>query len=273
MLNLPTSPRRRTACALALIPAALLLFATSSAYGLTGSYPDAGTPLTALTPGVIFTSLLALVIAFVAEGVNTGKIGTLAVPTSWIPKLTIALSFLGPFGVSEQGAANPLSGLALANAIQAGFLGLLAAGSGSALLGHATRHLGKKPDAVQKAANDLGAQRGFIEVRSLLFGLVLFGIAIITSAGIMVAIAGCSPSQQKTVGTVENAIFSADQVACIVANAGYMGDSNAVQEFEQACNIAPALEGPLSQLIATLIGDPATAARLKASGLRKGAGQ
>lgn len=272
---MPIQPIRRRArlspfASFLLVPLVLLV-ATSTAFAQVVAPPGAGQALSALTPPVIFTAALAMLVAFLAEGVNTGKIGSLSVPTSWIPKLSVAFAFVAPFFASDKAAADPLSALALTNALQAGIFGLLGGAGGVALLGHTTAHMTMRKK-VEPTANDLGTQRGMIELRALLVALILVVAAVGASLAVMVGIAACSPSQQKTVGVVENGIFSADQVACIVANAGFMGDSNAVQEFEQTCNIAPALEGPLSQFIGILIGDPTTAAKLKASGLRKGSG-
>ena len=95
------------------------------------------------------------------------------------------------------------------------------------------------------------------------FLLLLLGVGRILVA--------CTPSQGATATTVVNAVFSADQAACMAANEGLVGDSNAVQEFEALCNLA----GPFDQAITTFIGDitknPTAMARIAAE--RKAAGK
>jgi hypothetical protein len=98
--------------------------------------------------------------------------------------------------------------------------------------------------------------RGFVDLRTL---------AVASAALIMAGIAACT-AQQAQNGV--NAVFTADQAACIVLNSGIAGDSNAVQEFEETCSIAPQFEAAIQALIADLTTNPATAAKVKAAGLR-----
>jgi hypothetical protein len=60
---------------------------------------------------------------------------------------------------------------------------------------------------------------------------------------------GCTTQQAQN---VVNAVFTVDQALCLVANTGLAGDTNAVQEFEQTCSIAPQLENSIQQFIAGL---------------------
>jgi hypothetical protein len=60
---------------------------------------------------------------------------------------------------------------------------------------------------------------------------------------------GCTTQQAQN---VVNAVFTADQAACMAANAGLAGNSTAVQDFEATCNIAPQLESAIQQFIADL---------------------
>jgi hypothetical protein len=57
---------------------------------------------------------------------------------------------------------------------------------------------------------------------------------------------GCTPAQAAN---VENAVFTAADVACIAANNGLLGTSTAVQDVMKACQLAPQLEGPVTQLV------------------------
>lgn len=95
--------------------------------------------------------------------------------------------------------------------------------------------------------------------------------ALLLVVGLGRLLPACTPSQGQTATTVTNAVFSADQAACMAANEGLVGDSNAVKEFESLCNLA----GPLDQAITTFIGDitqsPTAMARVAAE--RKAAGK
>jgi uncharacterized lipoprotein YajG len=61
-----------------------------------------------------------------------------------------------------------------------------------------------------------------------------------------VALAGCT-KQQAT--NVVNAVFTVEQAACMAANAGVIGDSNAVQEFEQLCQLSASEEASIVSFI------------------------
>lgn len=83
----------------------------------------------------------------------------------------------------------------------------------------------------------------------------------------IVAIVGaiaCTPQQAKT---VQNAVFTVEDIACIVLNSGLIPDSNAVDELVSVCNIAPAVKPAIVQFINSLIGNPAALAKLKEAGL------
>jgi hypothetical protein len=52
----------------------------------------------------------------------------------------------------------------------------------------------------------------------------------------------CVACTKQQATNVVNAVFTVEQAACMAANAGVIGDSNAVQEFEQLCQISASEE-------------------------------
>jgi hypothetical protein len=88
------------------------------------------------------------------------------------------------------------------------------------------------------------------------------------SVFLALVLSGCTTAQATS---VENAVFTVDQAACLVANEGFIGDSTAVQEFETTCQLAPSLENAVSQFINDLTGDPAAMKRIAAE--RQAAGK
>jgi hypothetical protein len=71
-----------------------------------------------------------------------------------------------------------------------------------------------------------------------LIRLIPFGVALL----------GCTPAQQAQAVTVENAVFTVEQTACLAANSGMFGTSTAVQDLSQACNIATQLQPYIVQV-------------------------
>lgn len=99
-----------------------------------------------------------------------------------------------------------------------------------------------QPSPQQSKSN--ASKRGFVHLGALLFAAAVSGLVLL-----ILSLTSCT--QQQAQNGV-NAVFTAEQVACLAANTGFLGDSNAVQEFEGACKISPQLEGDLQAFIAAL---------------------
>lgn len=82
---------------------------------------------------LIISFLLGLINQAISQGSILG--GMVKVPPSWLPWLTVAVSFLGAAGTSIQGAGT-ITGQAILNAVVAGLMALGAAGGGVGLAHH-----------------------------------------------------------------------------------------------------------------------------------------
>jgi len=65
----------------------------------------------------------------------------------------------------------------------------------------------------------------------------------------LVSVVTLSTCSQQEAKSIDNAIFTVEQGACIALNVGVFGDTNAVQELDQLCNIAPALNTQVQNMI------------------------
>ena len=123
------------------------LFSTGLAFAQT---PNPPAPVPGLTVQTAIVTILALVVGYIGQAVNTGSVfGIVTTPKAWVPYLTLLGSFLGAVGVSLQGDA-VLNGTAWFNAVVAGFIALMAAAGGSAA--HTTLNAHKTTAAAKVAA-------------------------------------------------------------------------------------------------------------------------
>jgi hypothetical protein len=97
-------------------------------------------PIPVLTPAVAVVTLIALVVGFLGQAINSGSVlGIATVPKAWIPLLTLVGSFLSAAVTSLQQAPN-MTGTAEFNAVVAGFVGMLTAAGGAAIHVHLVSH-------------------------------------------------------------------------------------------------------------------------------------
>ena len=87
---------------------------------------------------LVISFLLGLINQAISQGSVLG--GSIKVPPTWLPWLTVAISFLGAAGTSIQGAGT-ITGQAILNAVVAGLMALGAAGGGVGLASHFNKKL------------------------------------------------------------------------------------------------------------------------------------
>ena len=69
---------------------------------------------------------------------------------------------------------------------------------------------------------------------------------VASAALLAMVLVACTQAQAQV---VTNAVFTADQAACLAANSGLIGTSTAAQDFEATCKIAPALDQAVQSFI------------------------
>jgi hypothetical protein len=103
---------------------------------------------------------LSFVLGLINQAISQGSIlgGTIKVPPTWLPWLTVAASFLGGAVMSLQAAsaAGSITAQAVVNAVLAGLAALGAAGGGIGIALHMT----KKTTAAMRACTNCGKSPG-----------------------------------------------------------------------------------------------------------------
>jgi hypothetical protein len=126
------------------LPMSVLFVATNAFAQVAPVAPGAVT----ISPYVVVTTLLTVVLGFINQGINSGTIlQNISLPKSWLPWLTILGSFLMTATASLVNSEALTSATVLA-ACMAGALGLAGAGGGAALQFHSMAH----KDFAKKAA-------------------------------------------------------------------------------------------------------------------------
>jgi hypothetical protein len=225
-----------------------------------GTSLPAGSPT--LTPTVGVVMWLSMLLGLLNNWIQTGTVlGRWITPKAWLPDLTMIATALGGFlGYITSQTPVDLNGPALFYAMLSAVGALISGAAPTAALHFhdtltqkrlAMRRTMMRPSVPPPPKIDPVTQAA----ASLAGGLL--GVVLVVWGLWAACLVGCS-AQQAT--QVENAVFSVDQVACIIANSGALGNSTAVQDIEKVCSLTPALEGPIQQLITTLAVKKAAAA-------------
>lgn len=226
-----------------------------------------------ITPSYVITSLLGVLIGYLATAYNTGKVlGQITVPKPWLPWVGIVLTFTQAFAVAL--GKTPTASTAFLGLI-AGLLAIAGNAGGSALHSMTTAHLssrgvaasnggpssGSKPAVVgavgssvsTKTPNNSQRQRLFERpahgrlsmVWTLAVG-VLLGVLVSAapsgapSAATRTATVGCKSPQQAITG-----VFTVEQLVCMVdamVSGQLTGTPQVIAaDVQAACQVAPAL--------------------------------
>jgi len=171
--------------------------------------------LTGLTPLSVTTALLAAVTAFVVNAVNSGTLfGLTPTPQPWLPYFGVLGPFLAAVTFSLTGAGS-LSGVAVLNALLAGFWTLVGSAVGasthSKLQAHFTLHTVTLAARAAKAA-----------AKKVAAVALLVGIGTVSASHLAACLPQPTAAQQEQAG--------AQLLACVVANWG-----QPVQAIAVAC--------------------------------------
>jgi len=179
-------------------------------------------------------------------------------PLTYVKLAIVALALVGGFVLCALGKIDASSMFdKTSTMIGALVVALGISGAGAAIAGKLASTSPSSP------VDSKSSQRGF-SAYGVLVG-VSFGA--LGAAVLAACLSACTPQQAVN---VENAVFTSADVACIAANSGLLGNSTAVQDIMNACQIAPALQGPVTQLVNDFV--TAKAAQLHAPSTVDGGG-
>jgi len=131
----------------AIVTTLFVLMVATTAFAQNALVP----PATSLTPYVMVTTVLGVLLGFVNNGINKGQIlQNISLPKSWLPWLTIVGSFLMNF-MSSLTSSGVLTKVSLWNACTIGIFGIISAGAGTAIQNHTQAH---NSDSAKKALAD-----------------------------------------------------------------------------------------------------------------------